>query len=63
MTTLGPVSVPDSGEDGLDRAEQLGRAIKVMARYGIASPAVSRRTGTGAERPPKGKSWSDVLAK
>ena len=51
------------GEDGLDRAAITSAGREVAKRYGIASPAVSRRTGTGAERPPKGKSWSDVLAK
>ena len=51
------------GEDGLDRAAITSAGREVAKRYGIASPAISRRTGTGAERPPKGKSWSDVLAK
>lgn len=51
------------GEDGLDRAAITRAGREVAKQYGIASPAVSRRTGTGAERPPKGKSWSDVLAK
>src|SRR5699024_7639141 len=52
------------GEDGLDRAAITRAGREVAKRYGIASPAVSRRTGTGAERPPKEpKTWADALGK
>jgi len=50
------------GEDGLD-AEGLRGAVRDAAKkYGVWGSR-SPHTGTGAERPPKGKSWSDVLAK
>ena len=63
LATAGRTIEEFIGEDGLDRAAITRAGREVAKRYGIASPAVSRRTGTGAERPPKGKSWSDVLAK
>lgn len=52
------------GEDGLDRAAITRAGREVAKRYGIASPAVSRRTGTGAERPQeKPKTWANALGK
>lgn len=50
------------GEDGLD-ADALSAAVRDAAKkYGVWGSR-SPHTGTGAERPPKGKNWSDVLAK
>ena len=50
------------GEHGLDRAAITSAGREVAKQYGIASPAVSRHTGTGAERPLKEpKTWADAL--
>ncbi|MGN7212554.1 hypothetical protein [Brachybacterium paraconglomeratum] len=52
------------GEDGLDRAAITSAGREVAKQYGIASPAVSRRTGLGDERPQeKPKTWADALGK
>ena len=52
------------GEDGLDRAAITRAGREVAKQYGIASPAVSRRTGLGDERPSEEpKTWADALKK
>ena len=48
------------GEDGLD-TDALSAAVRDAAKkYGVWGSR-SPHTGTGAERHPKGKSWSEVL--
>lgn len=49
------------GDSGLDRAAITRAGREVAKQFGIASPAVNRYTGTGAERPEKGKTWADAL--
>lgn len=58
-------SIEEFVVDGvLDRAAITSAGREVAKKYGVASPAVSRRTGTGAERPPKEqKTWADALGK
>ncbi|MBB5830967.1 hypothetical protein [Brachybacterium aquaticum] len=58
-------SIEEFVVDGvLDRAAITSAGREVAKKYGVASPAVSRRTGTGAERPPKeAKTWADALGK
>jgi len=64
LATAGRTIEEFLGEDGLDRAAITSAGREVAKRYGIASPAVSRRTGTGSERPPKEpKTWADALGK
>lgn len=47
-------------DGGLDRAAITRAGRDVAKQYGIRSGR-SPHTGTGAERPEKGKSWQDVL--
>lgn len=51
-------------DDGLDRGAITRAGRDVAKQYGIASPAVSRHTGTGDERPPaQKKTWADAVQK
>lgn len=50
-------------EGTLDRSAITRAGRDVAKKYGIASPAVSRYTGTGDERPPEGKTWADAIKK
>lgn len=51
------------GDSGLDRAAITRAGREVAKQFGIASPAVSRHTGTGAERPDGKPTWSDAVQK
>ena len=55
-------SIEEFVVDGaLDRAAITSAGREVAKQYGIASPAVSRHTGTGAERPEEKPTWADAL--
>lgn len=49
------------GKDGFDRKALRDDISEVAAMFGARKPGHSPYTGTGGERPPKGKNWDQLL--
>lgn len=50
------------GKDGFDRQALVADIREVAAMFGGRKAGVSPYTGTGTERPPKGKTWDQLLS-
>lgn len=50
------------GRDGFDRQALVADIREVAAMFGGRKAGVSPYTGTGTERPPKGKTWDQLLS-
>ena len=50
------------GPEGFDRQALVADIRDVAAMFGARKPGHSPYTGTGTERPPKGKTWDQLLS-